>query len=299
MRNQLLFFFLSVTFCFTSFSQETPKEVDISKMRRYVPLKFVQKKEIQLTQSDSLSFHFSEGDTLVLITPALEKFFPEGIRVKIKPQDSLFIEKYKAAVYGPMYRNDREKQSLKIWKEIKLYFDPSVPKKHQRELLEFSKRLDSEIDSLSITQVSKRRDANYLVFYRNNADDFDLDPRIENPDAGYYINWEKNFLVRASLKINSFSYEDDSKIINDLKSRFFQTLGHFKYSPRFSCGSLLSNCEEVRNLSEEDLEILKYHYSYQNCIGTALKEFECQHEKRRKTFAEHPYALMYVVHPKE
>ena len=300
MRSLLLSIFLLLPFCFTSFSQEPPKGFDPAKIRRYVPLQDVLEKGIKLTQEDSLAFHFSEGDTLVLITPALDRYFPRGIQVRIKPQDSLFIEKYKAAVYGSKNRNDRDEQSLKIWKDgIRLYFDPSVPKKHQRELLKFSKNLASEIDSLSIEKVSNRNEANYMVFYRNNEEDFDLDPRIVNPNAGYFINWEKNYLTRASLKVNTYSYKNEKEIIGDLKKRFFQTLGHFRHSRRFSCGSLLSSCGEANRLTEEDLEILRYHYSYQNCTGIDLKEFECQHERRRKIFADRPYALMYVSHPKE
>lgn len=298
MRFKLLSFIWLLPFCFFSFSQETPA-VDHTKIPRYVPLHNVLEKGIELTKEDSLAFRFSEGDTLVLITAPLEKFFPRGIEIRIKPQDSVFIEKYKTAVYGPENRSDREKQSLKVWKdEIKIYFDPSVPKKHQRELRKFSHNLASEIDSLKIRKVSKRKDANYLVFYRNDINEFDLDPRIGNSEAGYYLNWEEDYLVRASLKLNTYSFKNDEEIIKELKKRFFQTLGHFRHSRQFSCGSLLSHCEDAGKLSEEDLNILRYHYSYQNCIGVRIKEFECLHEHRRKTFAEHPYALMYVSHPK-
>ncbi len=298
---RILLLGLLLPFCLLSFSQETPFDKKVT-IKKYVPLKTVVNKGITLTEADSLAFHFSDGDTLVLLTPTLEPYFDflTGIRVKVEPQDSLFIEKYKDVVFGSPKRSDRKKQNLRIWKDgIRIYFDKSVPRKHRRALLKFSKELDSEVDSLNIRKVSNRNDANYLVFYKNDPNDFDLEPRVVNDKSGYYLNWEKNNFSRASLKVNTFSYENEQEIINDLKKRFFETLGYFRNSNRFSCGSLLSNCGENKSLSNEDLEILKYHYSYQNCYGIDVEEFECQHERRRENFAEHSDVRMYVVHPKE
>lgn len=298
------FQFISIVFILfnaAGYSQGVPDEMQNRKIKRYIPIKHIRKKGLVLTKQDSLDFHFRDRDTLVLVSPALEFYFPEGIRVQIKAQDSIFIEKYKEAVFGSKTRRDRNKQSLKIWKNgIHLYFDPSVPKKHQRELLKFAEDLDSQVDSLHITEVRKREDANYLIFYRNSEEDFDLDPRISDAKSGYYLNWTKNKdLTRGSLKINEYAYEDEEEALKDLKMRFFETLGYFRYSERLSCGSLLSTCRGEKELSKEDLEILKYHYSYQNCYGISLKAFESQHKHRRKRFAEYPYIMMYVSHPIE
>ncbi|WP_324719400.1 hypothetical protein [Salinimicrobium sp. HB62] len=290
-----------VLFSLSGFSQNIPEGMENRKIKRYIPIEHIREKGLILTKQDSLNFHFRDRDTLVLVSPALEFHFPEGIRVQIKPQDSLFIEKYKETVYGPRTRRDRNKQSLKIWRNgIRLYFDPSVPKRHQKELLKFAEDLDSRVDSLTISKVRKREDANYLVFYRNSDEDFDLDPRISDKRSGYYLNWSKNKdITRGSLKINTYAYEDKEAVLKDLKMRFFETLGYFKYAGKLPCGSLLSACRGEKELSEEDLEILKYHYSYQNCYGIGLKAFEAQHEHRRQRFAEYPYIMMYVSHPIE
>lgn len=298
------FLFITVVcilFSFSGFSQNISEGMENRKTKRYIPIENIREKGLILTKQDSLNFHFRDRDTLVLVSPALELHFPEGIRVQIKPQDSLFIEKYKETVYGPRTRRDRNKQSLKIWRNgIRLYFDPSVPKRHQKELLKFAEDLDSKVDSLTISKVRKREDANYLVFYRNSDEDFDLDPRISDKRSGYYLNWSKNKdITRGSLKINTYAYEDKEAVLKDLKMRFFETLGYFKYSGKLPCGSLLSACRGEKELSEEDLEILKYHYSYQNCYGIGLKAFKAQHEHRRQRFAEYPYIMMYVSHPIE
>lgn len=300
MRFNVLPVLFILLFNAVSFSQENSDGIDPNKIRRYVPLDNVLAKGISLTRNDSLNFHFSEGDTLVLITPALEKFFPMGIQVRIEPQDSLFIEKYKTIVYGPLNSPNRNKQSPKIWKDgIRLYFDPSVPKQHQKALWKFAQRLSSQVDSLHIQKVSKRNKANYFVFYRNTEEAFDLEPRITDTRSGYYLNWINNSFSRATLKVNSFSFSGEKEIINDLKRRFFETLGYFKSSDKLTCGSMLATCGEYRAVSEEDLDLLKYHYSYQNCYGIDLKEFECQHEQRRQKFTEYPYIKMYVSHLKK
>ena len=294
----VFFFFLSV---YSGFGQEISEDINSRKIKKYILLKDVQEKNIALTKEDSLAFLYRNDDTLVLVTPAIRPHFPEGIRVRVHPQDSMFIEKYKAVVFGPKTRRDRKDQSLKIWKNgIQLYFDPSVPKNHQKELLRFARNLSSGIDSLDIKKVRKREDANYMVFYRNSENDFDLDPRIKDSKSGYYLNWTKNrYITRSSLKVNSYAYENRDEVLSDLKKRFFETLGYFRNSNRLSCGSLLSGCNETKDLSEEDLEIVKYHYSYQNCYGIDLEDFECQHERRRKKFAKKETVAIFVYHALE
>ncbi|WP_029037507.1 hypothetical protein [Salinimicrobium xinjiangense] len=294
-----LFMFLFLSLGFKSYTQKVPEEFDHSKVRRYISLKHIKEREIALTKMDSSNFQYREGDTLVLISAALKMYFPDGVKVQIEPQDSLFIEKYKAAVYGARNKRDRAKQSIKVWKEgIRIHFDESVPEEHQKELIKFGKELASQIDSLNMREVSNRNEANYFVFYRNDPDDFDLDPRITDKESGYYLNWERHYFTRASLKVNTYAYAYEQQALMNLKKRFFETLGYFKSILSNSCKSFLAACGIVKELSAEDLEILKYHYSYQNCIGIGIKEFETQHEYRRKRFAEHPYIVMFVSHPK-
>lgn len=283
-----------------SVAQKNAEEHNYGKVRRYVSLKHLEEKGIQVASRDTIDFVVHDKDTLVLITPYLEQYFPEGQKVRIKPQDSTFIREYITAVYGSKRNKERERQSNKIWRDtIRIYFDSSVPRRHQKDLLRFAENIDSEVDSLRIKKVSHLKDANYLVFYKNRENDFDLDPRITNTKSGYYLNWEQNrYFTRASLKVNSYNYTNEEQLLQDLKKRFFQTLGYFHDGSSFVCGSYLSNCWEVRGMSPKDLEILKYHYSFQNCYGIGFEEFECQQELRRKKFAEHPGILMYVSHPK-
>ena len=203
------------------------------------------------------------------------------VRVKYERKDSLFLETYKNIVFG---KDGNSKSTLKVWKDdIKIYFDPSVPKLHQEALMDFAEGISSGIDSLNIRKVSSKEASNYLVYYLNDKDDTDFEPRITNENAGYYVSWNRRQQISsASLKVNTQNVKTREYQIANLKFNFVRTLGYFRDNASVECKSYFSKCPVIRSLTGLDMEILKYHYSYGICKGTNRKDFENIHEKHAK-----------------
>lgn len=252
---------------------------------------------IPLTKQDSLNWVFYNNDTLVPV-----QGFPSdeanAVRVPYEPRDEAFLRKYKKVVFGHT-EELQEKSTIKIWKEeIRLFFDPSVPGEHKEELLKFSEKVSSGVDSLRITEVQERAKSNFLVFYRNSEEDFDQEQRISNnSNSGYYVSWNrKQQINRGVLKINAYKISHRKDQLDLLKYHFFKALGYFYFSPEIPCKGYLSGCRVKRKLIPEDLEILKYHYSYGMCKGINLNSFEEIHRNSKASLREHPNAKIYLVH---
>lgn len=252
---------------------------------------------IPLTKKDSLNWVFHNNDTLVPV----ESFPSEGpdqVRVPYEPRDEEFLKIYKQAVFGTT-EELQKKSTIKIWKEgIRLFFDPSVPEAHRRELLQFSEKVSSGIDSLRITEVKERAGSNFLVFYRNSEEDFDQEQRISNNNnSGYYVSWNSRHQInRGVVKVNAYNVHRGKDQLDLLKYHFFKSLGYFYFSPEIPCKSYLSGCPVKRKLTTEDLEILKYHYSYGMCKGINMESFEEIHRNSRASLKKHPNAKIYLVH---
>ena len=59
-------------------------------------------------------------------------------------------------------------------------------------------------------------------------------------------------------------------------------LERFLPNEELSCNSYFSNCySDNKILTEKDMELLKYHYSYGICKGTTRKIFEEQHKRAK------------------
>lgn len=279
---------------FSGFAQDTLIK---QKTRKMMGISHFRSNGIPLTKKDSLNWVIHNNDTLVPV----ENFPSEGpdkVRVLYEPRDEEFLEMYKQAVFGHT-EELQEKSTIKVWKgPIKLFFDPSVPEAHREELLDFSEKVSSGIDSLTITEVQERAKSNFLVFYRNSDEDFDQEQRISNSrNSGYYISWNgKQQINRGVVKVNAFRVTDENHGLGLLKYHFFKALGYFHFSPKVPCKGYLSGCAVKRELTTEDLEILKYHYSYGMCKGIDMKSFDKIHRDSKRTLEEHPDAEIYLVH---
>ncbi|MCF4101244.1 hypothetical protein L1I30_06175 [Gillisia sp. M10.2A] len=295
MRYIILIFIL--LFGFNMFSQDTSAVNGISKT--YINIKTYKEKGETLTKQDSLNFMIEGKDTLVLVTQEFIKQLRKGngkeVRVKYEPKDSTFLETYKNIVFG---KKDNSKSTLKIWKDkIRIYFDASVPKKHTIALMDFAEGLSAAVDSLNIKQVDTREESNYLVYYINNENDEDFEPRINNENSGYYVSWNgKQQLTQASLKVNTLNIKSGTYQIAHLKFNFFRTLGYFGDNVSLTCQSYLSKCPVIRSLTPIDMEVLKYHYTYGICKGTNREDFEAIHTNMKKTLKTHPNAQLFIVH---
>ena len=292
-----VFYFLFFIFSFTSYSQDSSKVQ--KKSRKFVSIEYFRNSGKELTKKDSLNFRFFNGDTLVLVeSKVVESQNKIEVKVLYEPKDEDFIKIYKQAVFGDPEEGEKE-PTIKIWKEgIRLFFDPSVPKAHHRELLLFAEKISSGIDSLQITEVQDRASSNFLVFYRHNETDFDQAPRINNKNkVSYHLSWnDKQQIYRGVIKVNAYQTPRPEYQVELLKYYFFKALGHFSYSPEIPCESYLSACAVKRELTEEDLEILKYHYSYGMCKGIDRESFEKIHRDYKEILKKQPKSILYLVH---
>jgi len=289
--------FLSVICFFLVFSGFAQDTLVTQKTSKLLSINHFRSHGIPLTKEDSLNWVFHNNDTLVPV----ENFPSEGsnkVKVRYEPRDEEFLKIYKDAVFGHT-EELQEKSTIKVWKDpIKIFFDPSVPEAHRKDLLQFSEEVATGIDSLRITEVQERAKSNFLVFYRNSEEDFDQEQRISNNrNSGYYISWNgKQQINRGVIKVNAYKVYQEKDQLDLLKYHFFKALGYFHFSPKIPCKGYLSGCPVKRELISEDLEILKYHYSYGMCKGIDMESFDKIHRNSKNTLEEHPNAEIFLVH---
>ncbi|MDR5590841.1 hypothetical protein [Christiangramia sp. SM2212] len=248
--------------------------------------------------SDSSRVKVINGDTMVEVPMSFDPFAGENLKkVRYEQKDEDFLETYMNVAYHTDKKVDSSR-FMKYWKEdIRIYFDESVPEADTKYLMGFAKKLSNEVDSLNISRNFIKEKSNYLVYYLNEDHNIDYEPRIGNK-SGYYIHWNGiSQITKGSLKINTAVVKNNLLKENLLKYHFFKSLGYFGSSKKLDCESILSNCNSYRVLTEKDLELLKYHYSYGVCKGTNLKSFNELTTSLNKKLEEDPNAILYVVHP--
>src|SRR5690606_12165435 len=152
----------------------------------------------------------------------------------------------------------------------------SVSKKTRKDLMSFAKIIDKMVDSLHISEVKNVEDSNYVIYYFG---DYEFEYKMLNyKNSESYSWWKHNKLNRHSIKLDTEKYFSEQLIQNKLREFFIISLGYFKLINDFDCESYFSNCYSAnKKLTELDIELLKYHYSYGICKGTSLETFEEQH----------------------
>lgn len=255
----------------------------------------------KFSKNDSLNFIIRGKDTLVPFPKDYKK--TSSVLVPYEPKDSLFLEIYKDIVYKkyqkPIKESDK-KLTMKYWKtDIKIYFTKSVDVTVKKELKKFATYLSEKVDSLNISFVNQLEKSNYVVYGYNSKNTFKFDDRIKSESNGYYILWDANQRIyNCKLQINDESFKNKEDLMIEIKKMFLGSLGHFNYTNRLPKESLLSVLYfKNKSLTPQDLEILKYHYSYGICKGTDLETFEEQHKIAKKTFLE-TGRNMFFIHPK-
>lgn len=268
-----------------------------SLQRFYIPLHQYIQSGKKLTQKDSLNFKFHLGDTLVEVDENYHRPKKNEVRVAYEPKDPAFLEIYKDVVY----RTNRKgkENTMKYWKDkVKIYFDKSVPLEHVDSLMNFALKISKGIDSLQIEQVGDKSNSNYYIYYLNRKDNIDYEPRITGKMGGYYVNWNKYQQInKAFLKINTENAQRDDFQLEVLKYYFFRSMGYFSSSERLPCKSYLSACQESRELTFIDHELLAYHYSYGIYKGVNLEGFEEFHREMQQKLTIDPDARLFLVHP--
>lgn len=262
-----------------------------SKPRAYMPLKDykrIYKREI--TQDDIAKFKFDKGDTLILISN--KDFYKKTVSVPYEPKDSTFLEIYKDVVYKKYSSQDtssKKKIYMKLWKSpVKIYFSESLDNFYKQKIVSVAKKLSKEIDSLNISFVTNLEESNYIIYQIDDEHKYRYEKRLsKNEYLDYTLYWNKNIIYDAKLELNLIKYKYLSKKIhaNYLMQSFVKTLGHFDSTYKLKSPSIFSTRNRNnKELTKEDIEILKYHYSYGICKFTDLATFEANHENAKNVF---------------
>lgn len=275
---------LLIVFSFSSYAQKTIVKKSYVKYRDYKAAKG----NTQFPM-DSIGFKIINNDSLVEITPIAMK----GVEVPYEYKDSLFLKEYKKLVYNKDNLNIKltKKPTMKYWKsEIKVYFDSTVTSPNRRELTKFFKFLDKAIDSLKIAVVNDKTKSNYFIYFINKPDDINWEERIRSQTDGYYLSWDgRQRIYNCTLKLDTQKIYNQEQQIIALKKDFLFSLGNFYAIENRACKSYFSSCFSIdKEFTPEDLELLKYHYSYGICKGTDLETFESNHRKAQEASKLHP-----------
>ncbi|HIB37302.1 hypothetical protein [Mesonia sp.] len=276
-------------------------QIHIKSEYAYVNKESFKKIKLDSPEVQSLGYQVLNTDTLIKIeNKYLEKFNAKRkrIRVPYEFKDSTFLDIYKNVVYRThLTPKEKNKWRMKLWKDtLKVYFNNAVPKSHKQSLMKFADKVSKKVDSLNIVQVNDINDSNYIIYYIDDKTKIDYELAIENERAGYYIRWDGAWITKCRLKINTLSSLGDLEDMVLLKYYFFLSLGYFSYSNQITPKAYLSSSREISKLTEIDLEILKYHYSYGICKGTDLETFEYQHRKMKESLKENPNNKLYFSH---
>ncbi|MDG2431311.1 hypothetical protein [Flavobacterium sp.] len=274
----VLLFFLSFFFTFA----QHKKSLDSINVA-YMNIKTYQHYKIKVdSKVDSIGFKIDKNDTIIMV----KGYKSKGVQVPYEEKDSIFLERYKNIVFNKKYQKKNQKvlPTMKTWKsEIKIYVDKSVDKNTIKKFKEFTKYIDQEVDSLKISFVRNKSKSNYFIYGMKDATSENFDVRILNKE-GYYLEWNgKQNITNCSLKLNMQDTLNEDQKLNSLEQNFVLTLGYFYLERNFTeCTSYFSICRSLKKtFSNNDLEILKYHYSYGICKGTNLETFEKNHAEAK------------------
>ncbi len=284
-------------FNFSNKKHKNPKNYSTS----FTSLKHFELKYKRLPTSEDIKIlNIRNNDTLIQI-PNDDNY----VSVKYEIKDSTFLEVYKGIVYQKYQKNKSEnkKAYMRYWKKhIKVYFSSDFDKKIKKDLKILFKNLTEKVDSLTIKTVNNIEKSNYIIYDLKDNTSYDYDIRIsKNEDVGYYLNWNrKSQIIRGTLQLNYQKVTDESVIADRVKLYFIKSLGHFKNTKLLDCSSIFSTCYKgtLSELSQTDLEILKYHYSYGICMGVSLTAFEKLHKKVQSNLKKKPNSTPHFLHPK-
>lgn len=268
-----------------------------SETRSYMPIDQYRKRyKKKITEEDIANSKMRKGDTLILISN--KDFYKNRIRVPYQPIDSSLLEIYKDVVFQKYRNNENSKKTrMRYWKDdIKIYYSENVNKAVKKEITAFAKYLSKNVDSLDIEFVNSVEKSNYVVYGLNSNNDYNYEPKLKSGDVNFYVYWNgKQQIYNAKLLIDSRAYDNEEDLVLKSKKMFLNTLGYFSYTYKLPKQSYFSLWKFAnKQFTEDDLEILKYHYSYGICKGTDLETFEDQYEKGKASLKNG--RKLYFVH---
>lgn len=276
----LVTFLLTMNLCFSQ------KKSRIHRERAYISIdqyRNIYKKTI--TKKDIKNLIIKDGDSLIFISN--KEFYKKGVSVPYQPKDSNFLEIYKDVVYQKYNLNkskNKRKNFMRLWRiPIKIYFAKSLDLEYKEAIIKTSNLLSNKIDSLNISFVNDIEKSNYIIYQVDKNNSYRYEKRMsKNQYIDYFLYWKNNKIYDGKLEVNLTKFKNQSKYTNVsyINQVFFKSLGRFYESDRMSKGSVLFKKNTNRkSITKEDIEILKYHYSFGICKGTDLEKFEEQHKE--------------------
>jgi hypothetical protein len=275
------------SFTVDSTLRDTNPEVQHSRIVNLDTIRTIMKKD------DFVPFDHTSQSTLP------DSVLKNAVRVPYEPKSDVFLEKYMEVVYRQTTSPDSTNKSrMRLWKApLKIYVDPSVTEEDKQALEDFAERIDLAVDSLRIAFVPSPEASNYIVYYTSEEFTSQYEANLLSSREGYYIYWKGGQITRGSLKVDATAIKDPAIRRGLLLWRFYLSLGYFEPLGNLPCTEYLSRCfSPDKELSESDLEILKYHYSYGICKGTRITEFKEQHRLARESMAQNPNNEFYFIH---
>ncbi|MBT8223278.1 MAG: hypothetical protein KJN96_08940 [Eudoraea sp.] len=264
-----------------------------------------QKETLITLNKDSLANKVTKPYNAEGIKAILENkiYIQDGlVQVPYEPKSEAFLDRYMEIVYSKsQYIDSLNTHRMRFWKEpVKVYVDTSVPEQYGRALKKFATNLDNLVDSLSIRFVDSPDLSNYLIYHVNDQFSKEFEPNLETSAQGYYVYWKQYYKIsQGYLKINTERITNPQMIQSLMKWRFFASLGYFNTQGDLPCEDYLSSCfEGDKKLSDDDIEILKYHYSYGICKGTLISKFKEQHKRAKASLAKNLNNRYFFAHPR-
>jgi hypothetical protein len=266
-----------------TFSSRKRTYIDIEGFRKRYPNKKITKNILKIRGNDSI--------ILIDNNDAFDR--KNMVSVPYEVKDSSFLEVYKDIVYRKhqsSIENLREKGKpsyMKLWKKpIKIFFSKNIDNYYKNIIIKTAKKISKEVDSLSISIVNNSKESNYIIYQIDDDDSQKYSSNIKNNKyIDYYIKWNKGRIYDAKLELNFSNYKKFKKREHAkyLLQNFYETLGRFYRTDKLPCKSIISKCRsKSKKITQIDLEILKYHYSYGICKFTDLKTFEESHKKAKE-----------------
>ena len=271
---------LTINLCFSQKKNRMHRERAYISIDQY---RNIYKKTI--TKEDLEKLIIRDGDSLIFISN--KEFYKKGVSVPYLPKDPVFLETYKDVVYQKYNLNkskNKRKDFMRLWRiPIKIYFAKSLDLEYKKAIIKTSNLLSKRIDSLNISFVNDIEKSNYIIYQVDKNNSYRYEKRMsKNQYIDYFLYWKNNKIYDGKLEVNLTKFKNQSKYTNVsyINQVFFKSLGRFYESDRMSKGSVLFKKNTNRkSITKEDIEILKYHYSFGICKGTDLEKFEEQHKE--------------------
>ncbi|GGF47816.1 hypothetical protein GCM10011339_40480 [Echinicola rosea] len=247
---------------------------------------------------DSLGFEVVDGDTIVRVS---KTFIGPGFRAKVpyEYKDEAFLTKYEKVVFNRTDQAYDTTATIKYWrKPLRIYIDPELDSLNKANFIDFALSIDHRIDSLKVQFTQKPADANYFIYLQGiSHEPYYAEPKLERSSNGFYIYWNgASQFTKCYVKINPAFIEKARQQVY-LKKHFIRSLGYFFIHRDFDCSSYFSPCfDPIAKISESDIEIIQYHYSFGICKGTRLEDFEQSHKVAKELLLKNPNNPMRFVH---